>query len=594
MAEVTVLMPVYNALPYLPEAVESIRRQTLEDWTFLIVDDGSTDGSLEYLERLEDRRIRVLRQAHEGPAAASNRALGLCQTEFLARMDADDIAEPTRLEEQLAFLRQHPEVGLVGTQIVPLGPLRAGRPSSLPTDHRAIYADLIRGRHAMCNPTIVCRTALLREVGGYHADGVLEDWAMFLSMGQRAELANLDRALLSYRIHAASTNNRHMGELRARIAFACDRARRKQAGLVPISYDEFLRARRAAPVWQRASQAMEAHAITQYRLAMVDVLGPRRLRGYVRLAWGAACSPALTWRRIERVVRHRLLRRGRRRNRPTGPAATLSPPSATSDVRWPPKHDLFGVQVSATSYQEAVELIVAAARRRLPAVVSHHAAHALVTASGDPALRSAVNTFEMLCPDGQPVRWAMNLLHGAGLRDRVYGPELMLRLCGRAAQESLPIYLYGSSPEVIETLRAKLTVKYPGLIVAGAESPPFRPLSEDEEEQSVRRINASGASILFLGLGAPKQDFFAYRLRSRIGAVQVCVGAAFDFHAGRKKMAPRWMQRCALEWLYRLCAEPRRLGRRYLVTNTVFLGKLALALVQPPSGSPKTGGTGHV
>lgn len=308
MTAVTVFMPVYNALPYLREAVESIRRQTLRDWVFLIVDDGSTDGSAEYLERLDDPRIRVLHQAHQGPAAASNWALELCQTELLARMDADDVSHPTRLEEQLAFLGTHPEVGLLGTQIQPLGTVRAGRPSSLATDHRTIFSDLMRGRHAMCNPTVMCRTALLREVGGYQPNGVLEDWPMFLSMGERAQLANLDRVLLSYRIHAKSTNGRHMAELRTRVAFACEHARRRQVGMPPLAYEDFLAARRTGPLWRRVLAVMEGYAMSQYHAAMSDVLGARRWSGYARLAWAACCSPPKTFERLSRVARNRLVR----------------------------------------------------------------------------------------------------------------------------------------------------------------------------------------------------------------------------------------------------------------------------------------------
>jgi exopolysaccharide biosynthesis WecB/TagA/CpsF family protein len=213
-----------------------------------------------------------------------------------------------------------------------------------------------------------------------------------------------------------------------------------------------------------------------------------------------------------------------------------------------------------------------------------HAVHAIVTASRDPALRAAVNTFQIVATDGQPVRWALNLLHGAGLRERVYGPELMLRICARAAAEGVPIYLYGSSPQVIESLKRTLPSKYPGLQIAGAESPPFRALSPEEEDETIGRINASGAGIFFVGLGYPKQDYFAYRFRDRIKAVQVCVGAAFDFHAGVKKMAPAWMQQSGLEWLFRLSQEPRRLWRRYLITNTVFVMKLLAAMTHRPKG----------
>jgi N-acetylglucosaminyldiphosphoundecaprenol N-acetyl-beta-D-mannosaminyltransferase len=242
---------------------------------------------------------------------------------------------------------------------------------------------------------------------------------------------------------------------------------------------------------------------------------------------------------------------------------------------WPAKRNLFGVEVTSTTYDDAVEVILQAAQNRQPAVVSLHAVHAVVTASDDLALREKVNRFQMIAPDGQPVRWALNWLYGAGLKDRVYGPELTLRLCRAAADHGVPIYLYGSSPEVIESLCRNLRQMFPRLIIAGAEAPPFRPLSPEEDAAMVERINASGAGLVFIGLGCPKQDHFAADHAQQIRGVQVCVGAAFDFHAGNKLTAPAWMQRRGLEWLFRLWQEPRRLWKRYLVTNTLFLLKLA-------------------
>lgn len=135
-----------------------------------------------------------------------------------------------------------------------------------------------------------------------------------------------------------------------------------------------------------------------------------------------------------------------------------------------------------------------------------------------------------------------------------------------------------AGPQVVEKLRDNLLDRLPDLEIAGYESPPFRPLTPEEDAEVVRRINNSGAGIVFIGLGCPKQDLFAYEHRDRIHAIQVCVGAAFDFHAGSQPMAPSWMQKRGLEWLYRLIQEPRRLWRRYLVTNSVFLAKLAVAM----------------
>jgi exopolysaccharide biosynthesis WecB/TagA/CpsF family protein len=253
------------------------------------------------------------------------------------------------------------------------------------------------------------------------------------------------------------------------------------------------------------------------------------------------------------------------------------PPIVTT---WPPKADLFGVGVSVTTYEEAAAAILAAAEGGRSAVVSCHAVHALVTAARDPALREKVNQFAMVTPDGQPVRWALNVLHGAGLPDRVYGPELMLRLCRGAEARGLGIYLYGGTPATLERLCANLLGKFPGLRIAGRQSPPFRPLLPEESRDLAAEIRGSGAGLVFIGLGCPKQDHFAFDHQPLIDAVQVCVGAAFDFHAGVKSVAPRWMQRSGLEWLFRLAQEPRRLASRYLVTNSVFLTLLGKAMLR--------------
>jgi exopolysaccharide biosynthesis WecB/TagA/CpsF family protein len=247
--------------------------------------------------------------------------------------------------------------------------------------------------------------------------------------------------------------------------------------------------------------------------------------------------------------------------------------------KWPRKYDVCKVHISATDYDEVVACLAAAARQRSPAVASFFAVHAVVTAGDRDDLREAVNRFEIVAPDGQPIRWALRLLHGVRLADRVYGPELMLRLCRRAAESDLSIYLYGGASEEVQSrLKENLLAKFPKLQIAGGEVPPFRALTDEEDAALVERINSSGAAIVLIGLGCPKQDLFAAAHRDRLAAVQVCVGAAFDFHAGVKKMAPAWMQRRGLEWFFRLCQEPRRLARRYVATNSVFLARLALAL----------------
>jgi exopolysaccharide biosynthesis WecB/TagA/CpsF family protein len=260
---------------------------------------------------------------------------------------------------------------------------------------------------------------------------------------------------------------------------------------------------------------------------------------------------------------------------------SFSSEPAVAELCWPARHDVLGVRVSASDYTEAAQIILRAARQRVPALVDHLSLHGLSLAQSDPAFREALDAFDLVAPDGQPVRWALNRLHGADLPDRLYGPELMERLCALAVPERVGVYLYGGRPEVAGRLRRKLLERHPGLRIVGCESPPFRASGSVVDVALVDRINSSGAGIVFLGLGCPKQERFAHTYRGRIRAVQICVGAAFDFLANTKPTAPRWMQARGLEWLFRLGSEPRRLWKRYLVETPGVAARLALQLARP-------------
>jgi exopolysaccharide biosynthesis WecB/TagA/CpsF family protein len=254
--------------------------------------------------------------------------------------------------------------------------------------------------------------------------------------------------------------------------------------------------------------------------------------------------------------------------------------SLPAKVNWPQKYNVFGVQVTAAGHDALCDAIMSAASRRGSAVVSAFAVHALIEACTSRELGDKVNRFAAVTADGQPVRWALHWLYGARLKSTVQGYELMWQLCERAAKSGVSVYLYGSSEETLAALSANLLDAFPGLVIAGVESPPFRPLTAEEDAAMIERVNASGAGLVFIGLGCPKQDHFAAEHVDRIRAVQLCVGAAFDFLAGTKPMAPLWMQRCGLAWVYRLSQEPQRLWKRYLVTNSIFVRRLATQFVQ--------------
>lgn len=240
------------------------------------------------------------------------------------------------------------------------------------------------------------------------------------------------------------------------------------------------------------------------------------------------------------------------------------------------RHNLLGVGINAVDYEAAVSAILDAARERKPLGVSALAVHGIMTGVLDREHRHRLNQLELIVPDGQPVRWGLNLLHGTRLRDRVYGPNLMLRTCEAAAQQGLPIYLFGSTESMLADLKQRLLEKFPGLKIAGSEPSRFRTLTPAERNEIVERIRQSGAAITFVGLGCPRQEVWAYEFKDLLQMPVLAVGAAFAFHAGQLSQAPPLMQRFGLEWFYRLTREPRRLWRRYLYLNPYYLWLLFL------------------
>jgi N-acetylglucosaminyldiphosphoundecaprenol N-acetyl-beta-D-mannosaminyltransferase len=235
---------------------------------------------------------------------------------------------------------------------------------------------------------------------------------------------------------------------------------------------------------------------------------------------------------------------------------------------------VLGSAIDALSWQDALDRIAVWAERSESRYVCACNAHSLVTASQDPGFREVINAADMAVPDGMPIAWSLSRL-GFPAQERISGPDLMLRLCEHAAALGLPVFLFGSSPATLQRLRANLLATMPDLCIAGTHSPPFRPQSAAEDEEMIELINASGAAIVFIGLGCPKQERWMAQHRGKVRAVMVGVGAAFDFHAGIVQRAPAWMQSRGLEWLYRLLKEPRRLWRRYLTTNTLFVLRIA-------------------
>lgn len=238
------------------------------------------------------------------------------------------------------------------------------------------------------------------------------------------------------------------------------------------------------------------------------------------------------------------------------------------------KHNVLGVLVDAVDYDYAVSRVIDAAEQRRPLALTALAVHGVMTGVDDPAHEARLNSFDLVVPDGQPVRWALNLMYGTDLTDRVYGPDLTGYVLAELARRELPVYLYGSTPETLDVLRSALPAESPGLYIAGSSPSLFRGSHPGEVAEIAERIRATGARCVLIGLGCPRQEVLAHALREHLDLPLLAVGAAFNYHAGQLRRPPPWMQARGLEWLWRLGLEPRRLWRRYLVLNPRYASRL--------------------
>jgi N-acetylglucosaminyldiphosphoundecaprenol N-acetyl-beta-D-mannosaminyltransferase len=248
--------------------------------------------------------------------------------------------------------------------------------------------------------------------------------------------------------------------------------------------------------------------------------------------------------------------------------------------------NILGVGVSAVNMQMAVAQIEEWIRKREPNYVIAAPVNCVVECLRDDKLRKVYNRAGMVTPDGMPLVWISKLM-GQTHVDRVYGPDLMLKLFECSPKAGYRHFLYGGwPPEVVKELAIKLENRYPGIQIVDTYSPPFRPVTQEEDAEIVRKINAAQPDIVWIGLGSVKQDYWAESHVGKLTApVLIAVGAAFDFHSGRKPQAPRWMMRAGLEWVYRFATEPRRLALRYLRDNPIFVWRMllqALGRTPPP------------
>jgi len=235
------------------------------------------------------------------------------------------------------------------------------------------------------------------------------------------------------------------------------------------------------------------------------------------------------------------------------------------------KYQLFGVNYSIVDYELASNIIIKNAIENNSFGVSALATHGLITSVDNHKLREQLKLIDLIVPDGQPIRWALNSLYDANLEDRVYGPTLTLHVLEKAAKLNLNVFLYGSTKDTLDRFVNFINKNYRGINISGIHVDRFRDALIDEDMYDIKKINDSGAHIVLVGRGCPRQEEWVSNHIGKINSVMMAVGAAFDFHAGTVKQAPPWMQNNGLEWLFRLIQEPKRLWKRYFYTNSFFI-----------------------
>lgn len=235
---------------------------------------------------------------------------------------------------------------------------------------------------------------------------------------------------------------------------------------------------------------------------------------------------------------------------------------------------LGGMRVDAGTYEETITQVLTWASRNEPRYVCIANVHMVMEARDSAAFRAVVNDADRVTSDGMPLVWLLRW-RGHAQASRVYGPDLMLHLCAAAAREGVPVGLFGGTPDLLARVAERLRAREPELRITLQLAPPFGPITDEENEQYARQMERSGARIIFVGLGCPKQERWMAAMRGRVPAVLLGVGAAFNFHAGQVRQSPAWLQRAGLEWLFRFAMEPRRLWRRYLWHNPRFVAMVA-------------------
>lgn len=307
--KLTVCIPCYNAMPHLPEAVDSVLSQSWSRFQLIIIDDGSVDDTPAYLKSIagNDPRISILRQQNRGLGATLNRSLALCETELYARMDADDVCMPERFAKQIHFLQRHPDVVMVGTHYRFLTDRGSSPGMSVPQDHTAILQRISRGKAGLCHPSLMLRSRVAAQIGGYTIPGAGQDFDFFLRMSEQGQLANLPDILLGYRISPASTSFRRRDAVRCGAAYAVAARKCRQAGTAEPVYGKFssdwLQQRTFA---KRGMDRLEDFSFETYRRGLVSRCAGKHVRAWLLISVAALLRPRDLFWHVSQFLRRRM------------------------------------------------------------------------------------------------------------------------------------------------------------------------------------------------------------------------------------------------------------------------------------------------
>lgn len=296
--KLTVIMAVYNGMPYLQDSIESILNQSLKEYKFVIVNDGSTDGTKKYLNSLNDKRIKIIHQDNAGQGAAANTAIYECDTEFIARMDSDDISAPERLLAEMMYIEQHEDVVLVSTQVDFISNKKVFSGPYKPTDHESIRKSLIHGNAAVCHGACMMRTSAIKKLGGYRIKRSGLDIDMFLRISEIGKLANIDKILYHIRVHKESVCYKDRSKINMARSYAVKCSKHREKNISEPNYDEFKKIWETRNLYLKVKTYIEGWSGQWYRQAMIDMANSKTMRGYWKLFIAAAFRPKGTLRRI--------------------------------------------------------------------------------------------------------------------------------------------------------------------------------------------------------------------------------------------------------------------------------------------------------